>query len=223
MHKRRRNAWFIETKSETAVQRKFRTWYNRSPPSRPTIRAWYEKFMATGSVEHKKGYGRPRTSDENVERVRQSFLRSPQKSVRTAARELQMSRSTVHDVVRKRLKMYPYKLQIVQAITQDDRVARKEFAVTMLRRMEQYSNFLEQIIFSDESTFHVSGKVNKHNVRIWGSENPHVTGEYVRDSPKVNVWCGVPHERVIGPFFSMSQPLPPTFTSTCLKTLPIHR
>jgi hypothetical protein len=55
-------------------------------------------------------------------------------------------------------------------------------------------------MFSDEATFHVSGKVNKQNVRIWESENPHATVEHIRDSPKVNVWCGLLHYRLIGSF-----------------------
>ncbi|KAG8286217.1 hypothetical protein J6590_065677 [Homalodisca vitripennis] len=25
---------------------------------------------------------------------------------------------------------------------------------------------------SDEATFHTNGKVNRHNVRIWGTDNP---------------------------------------------------
>jgi len=41
-------------------------------------------------------------------------------------------------------------------------------------------------MFSDEVTFHLSGKVNRHNVRIWGTENPHEIVEHVRDSPKLN-------------------------------------
>ncbi|GBM45525.1 hypothetical protein AVEN_87565-1 [Araneus ventricosus] len=27
------------------------------------------------------------------------------------------------------------------------------------------------------------------------------THQYVRGSPKVNVWCGLLHDRVVGPFF----------------------
>ena len=49
--------------------------------------------------------------------------------------------------------------------------------------------------------FHVSGKLNKHNVRIWGSEYPHVIRELQRDSPKMNVWYRIMCNRVIGPFF----------------------
>ncbi|KFM77029.1 Transposable element Tc1 transposase, partial [Stegodyphus mimosarum] len=36
---------------------------------------------------------------------------------------------------------------------------------------------------------------------IWGSENPHEYREAQRDFPKVNVWCGLMHDRVTRPFF----------------------
>ena len=45
------------------------------------------------------------------------------------------------------------------------------------------------------------GKVNRHNVRIWGTENPHETMEHVRDSPKVNVFYAISSSKVYGPFF----------------------
>ena len=93
----------------------------------------------------------------------------------------------MHDVLHKHLKFHPYKLQILQEITQEGKVARKEFAMTMLDRVDQDNDFLARIMFSDEATCHVSGKVNKQNVRIWGSQNPHSTADHIRDSPKVNV------------------------------------
>jgi hypothetical protein len=80
---------------------------------------------------------------------------------------------------------------VVQAITSDDRVARKEFAVTMLEKLDEDHDFLRKIMFSDEATFHVSGKVNKQNIPMWGSEHPHATVEHIRDSPKVNVRRGL--------------------------------
>jgi hypothetical protein len=39
------------------------------------------------------------------------------------------------------------------------------------------------------------------NLRIWGSENPRVVLEKERNSPKVNVWCALMHNKVIGPLF----------------------
>ncbi|KFM70764.1 hypothetical protein X975_05074, partial [Stegodyphus mimosarum] len=75
------------------------------------------------------------------------------------------------------------------------------FATDMLRRIEDAAEFLQRIMFSDEASFHLSGIVNRHNVHIWGSENPHEYREAQRDSPKVSVWCGLMHDGVIGPFF----------------------
>ena len=63
------------------------------------------------------------------------------------------------------------------------------------------NTFSERIVFSDEATFHLSGKVNKQNVRIWGLQNPHAHIEHVRDSPKVNVFCAISRSSVYGPYF----------------------
>ena len=61
----------------------------------------------------------------------------------------------------------------------------------MLLRIENDNSYLDNIVFSDEVTFHLCGKINKHNCKIWGSENPHVIHEHERDTTKVNVWCGL--------------------------------
>jgi len=59
----------------------------------------------------------------------------------------------------------------------------------------------EKVQFSDEVTFHVSCAVNRHNIRIWGSENPHACVEHQRDSPRVSVFCAISSQKVYGPFF----------------------
>jgi hypothetical protein len=38
--------------------------------------------------------------------------------------------------------------------------------------LKEYNLFLNKIVLSDEATFHLSGKVNRHNLIIWGSHNP---------------------------------------------------
>ena len=81
-----------------------------------TIRAWHTSFMITGSVMQIKGVGRRRTRDEKVQRVREAFLRIPKKLVHSATRQLQIPRSTVHMVFQKRLCLYVYKIQLLQAI-----------------------------------------------------------------------------------------------------------
>jgi hypothetical protein len=51
----------------------------------------------------------------------------------------------------------------------DDRVACKEFAVTMLEKLDKDNKFLRNIMFPHKATFYISGKVNKQNTRIWRS------------------------------------------------------
>jgi hypothetical protein len=73
----------------------------------------------------------------------------------------------------------------------------------MFHRRQDDKRFLDSVIFSDEITFHVSGKANTHNYRIWCSENPHISLEHVRDclKRKVEVLYGLSKERVYGPLF----------------------
>lgn len=94
--------------------------------------------------------------------------------------------------------MRPYRLQLVQQLKPNDCAVRFRFACEVLQR---HNDFLHHVVFSDESTFHTSGKVNTHNVRIWGSENPHQLVQHERDSPKINVFCAVSRRQVYGPFF----------------------
>ena len=124
-------SWFIETKSHVQIQRKYRSKYGRDPSSRPSIRLWHKKFMETGTVFDTRRSGRPKTSEENIERVRQAFQRSFIKSIRTAARQLELPRSTVHKILHKNLRLYAYKVQMLQALQPNDMPRRKEFAVNM--------------------------------------------------------------------------------------------
>ena len=90
--------------------------------------------MKTGSGLDALRSGRPRTSAENIESERQAFSRSPVKSIRTTARELELPLTTVHKVLHKRLQWYAYKVQILQRLHPNDKPKRKEFADNMLQR-----------------------------------------------------------------------------------------
>jgi hypothetical protein len=64
--------WLFETKSVTQTQRNYRAQFNKQPP----IRDWQQRFLETGSVHDRKRSGRPCVSDECVETIRASFVRS---------------------------------------------------------------------------------------------------------------------------------------------------
>jgi hypothetical protein len=59
-------------------------------------------------------------------------------------------------------------------------------------------DLVNRLMSNAENTFHLSEKVNRHNVR---TETPHVVIEHKRDSPKVNVFCGISHTRITNSFF----------------------
>ena len=82
--------WFIEKTSNVHTQRNYRIKYRRYPPSCPSIRLWHKKFMETGTVFDAGRSGRPKTFEENIERVRQAFYRSLVKSIRIKYRRYVM-------------------------------------------------------------------------------------------------------------------------------------
>ena len=71
---------------------------------------------------------------------------------------------------------------MLQALQPKRHAKQKEFPVEMMKQISENKTFLKRVIFSDEATFHVSGKLNKHNMRIWGYKQPHVIRELQRDS-----------------------------------------
>jgi hypothetical protein len=73
----------------------------------------------------------------------------------------------------------------------------------MQMQVDMEDKFVTCLIFSDEATFHLSRKVNHHNVRIWGTENPHATTEHQQDSPKLNVFCAISQRKIYGLFSFM--------------------
>ena len=126
--------------------------------------------METGNILDRKRSGRPNI-EETVDAVLVAFYRSPRKSIRVASNELAIPRSTVHKVLYKRLRLHAYKL--FNYLKPDDRPRRAAFAEEILHRIDDDKDYLKCVVFLDEASFHVSGKVNKYNVRIWGSQNPY--------------------------------------------------
>nr|GBN04803.1 hypothetical protein AVEN_49300-1 [Araneus ventricosus] len=145
------------------MQRRFRQRYNQEPPNANNIRRWQRMFEETGCLCKRKTSGRPRVSAENVERIRRTYERRPRKSTYEGRRELQMPQKMVWRILRKRLKMKPYVIQLVQQLKQKDYGKSMNYATFMQESMED-ETMADRLIFSDELTFHISGKVNRYNV-----------------------------------------------------------
>ena len=122
------------------------------------------------------------------------------KSIRRAAVELEIKRSSIQRMLRKDIKAFPYKLQTVHKLEEEDNDCRVEMCETLLNYYENDPSILDNIWFSDEAVFHLYGRVNRHNTRIWETENSKVIEEKERDSPKL-VCCAISAKGIIGPYF----------------------
>ena len=194
--------WLAKFESIVRVQRQYRRVYGVNPPDQIQIRRWDKKLKETGSLLRAPNPGRPSVSVETAEAIGEVYARSPSTSTRSVAQRLgNVSHMTVNRVARKRLGLKPYKLQLLHKIEPQDKPRRFNFAVAMLYEIDRDPTFLNNIVFSDECIFRVSGHVHRHNVRIWASENRHILVHKDRNSKKVMVWCGMAHDRIIGPFF----------------------
>lgn len=128
-------AWFIENKSFAETQRlfgaKFRGGHSGAGhhiPDHHRIQNWLQNFLTSGSVElEPHRHEKTAQSEENVEKVLAHMEGDPHSSIRNLARAVQLSRTTVHRVLHEH-HFHPYKMQMVQALYEDDLAERVAFA-----------------------------------------------------------------------------------------------
>jgi len=130
------------SKSVVTVQRAFLANYAKDPPTDKTIRAWYKQFTENGCLCKQKLSGCPLTAEDDVGRVRSSFLHSLKKSAGTVAKGLSMSKTTVWRVLCKRLVFKPYRIQMIPQLSDEDHRRRLDFCLQLqdliLRRLMSY-------------------------------------------------------------------------------------
>lgn len=175
---------------------------HRPTPSPKGIRLMYQKIRATGSVFNRPKPGRPRsaTNEQNEVLVIGSIYMNRQQSLREVALETANSISSVRRILR-RHKFHPYGVKLTQELTEADCGKRLDFCELMDEKVRD-PDFLKKVCFSDESTFHLTGYVNRHNCRYWCEVNPNEYREAHTQRPKKrNVWAGILGDEIIGPFF----------------------
>ena len=97
--------------------------------------------------------------EENIERVRQHFNDYPHDPLRKSG--LSLKKSTIHRILKKDLHRHPYKIQLLQALSNTDHATRLEFAESMIERLEESPELLENLLFSNEAHCHLNGEVNR--------------------------------------------------------------
>jgi len=104
--------------------RHFNIHQNNTVASHNTVLLWVRNFRKKASATKRKPPGRQPSlsTPENIERVRQAFVRSPRQSASRNAIALRMSDRTVHRILHEDLNFHPYKMVMVQAINDQDTV-----------------------------------------------------------------------------------------------------
>ncbi|XP_065674000.1 uncharacterized protein LOC136090951 [Hydra vulgaris] len=159
-------------------------------------------FEDLGSVADRPGRGAHQNfrTEDNMETVWQSVAHDPSVSTCYRSSQLGISRTTLHRILKLDLKMYSYKIQIVETLLPQDHQQRLLYTIRFTQLATQIY-FLNNVLMSDKAYFHLNGYVNKQNCRFWGSENPRATHQHQLHPSKCTVWCGVMATRVISPYF----------------------
>ena len=178
---------FILSKSPIAVKRAFRVKFKSTRTTRAltSIPAHhfsrvYERFQNNGIArrcsnqdthpEHVKGVDK--TNPEKVKIVENHFIEFPMDSLHNASITLDIPTSTLSDILRKKLKMRPYKISLSQTLTEAHKQQRKTFCQWIL---EQDDETISQIIFRDEKWFQLNQHPNRQNTRYWSVSKPNLT------------------------------------------------
>lgn len=138
------------------------------------------KIDATGSIERKRGSGRPRSgrTEVNIAQVESLALSQEDNpgshlSCREIVFRTGIKRSTVQRIIRNDLLLKCYRRVCVQKLTEDNKRKRLERCRALLERIPRRD--LSKVWFSDEKTFSLRPPKNQQNNRLYA------TGQRKRD------------------------------------------
>jgi len=97
--------------------------------------------------------------------------------------------------------MYPVRIQIKQKLTPDDMRKRVIMCQWFCDKIDAVSDFLDNVWFSDEAHFMLSGHVNSKNNIFWGSTPPEHCLQRPLHSVKCTAWVAISKHGITGPFW----------------------
>lgn len=175
----------------------------RAPITHGKAAAVNALFNETGSVVKIHQNGQPRRIHPHLEDndILAANRANPCMSLRDLSSQLNIGK----DKIRRcfiRHKIKPYKPKFLHTLKEGDNNKRLDYCYWAQGNFLNDRHFLKKIMFTDEATFTTNGVVSSQNCRYWATENPHwVINCKDQYSQKVNVWCGILGDQIIGPFF----------------------
>ena len=133
--------------------------------------------------------------------IQTATTRSPHKSLQKLNAQTGISLGSAHTAVRKMLKFYEYRMQVLHELIPEDYAKRVNYCRWFKNQIHGNNGVLDQVFFTDKAWFHLSGYVNSENYRTWRTENPCNYTETPLHPQKIGVWCAISRRRIIGPLF----------------------
>lgn len=97
-------------RSPTLARIEYKKMYPNSRPSLKSFTNNYKKFLATSSVDDRPKPGRPSLDKVRIPIVQAATRRHPESSIRQLAQETNIPICQVQRILRKKLKLYPYRV-----------------------------------------------------------------------------------------------------------------
>jgi hypothetical protein len=104
------------------------------------------------------------------------------------SKRLQLPVNTVHKVLQIVLKIYPYKLCQIQAISDVDKLYHMDFTLMCAAQIGEDENLLWRLFFTDKAHFYLLGFMNSKNCIILSEDNPHGSLPVPLHDKKVTIW-----------------------------------
>lgn len=99
--------WFDDLNATKAHK-----WVTYGSPSDKMLKAWRDKFLATGSVL-KSSLGARKGLSEKVETIRTAFANNPMKSSRRTSLEVRIPKSTEYLVLNRKFRLHAKRVQLM--------------------------------------------------------------------------------------------------------------
>lgn len=185
---------FLERTCDVFHQR-----YPEKPmPNKKLLRRILENLKSNGAFKSNIKKDRPITENENNNVMVLAYFNAyPRNSINDAVRDIGLNWSSIQRILN-RNKFHPYKIKIVQHLKETDFAKRTEFCEWLWLRQQENNNFLNTIIWSDESKFTKNGMFNRHNSHFWASENPRdIRLGGFQESWAFNAYCAIKNSSVL--------------------------
>jgi hypothetical protein len=81
--------------------------------------------------------------------------------------------SSAYRIIKKVVKLFPYKIQMQQNRHEADKARRVGFCYDFKRSLEDSQPVPQNTWFSDEAHFHLNGYMSRQNMYVWASDHQH--------------------------------------------------